>query len=213
MIPCETCSMFSCRYRRAPFKYARSKFENVRELQPLINKIIEGSNGRKFPLNADAKYSVNIKALQKWSDERLEINISEDGSISAKFRYNGTTCSNLGHELVFDYIIELGSEEEGFKIKSVECKPVGNGYTFMCDYKDDPDLLMNSINSEKPLLGKPLNEILNWERNFNPEGCYCKRESRDYKWGQVLETLHYKLVQIENSKSEEKNQTAETSAK
>ena len=34
LIPCETCAMFSCGYRRAPFKYSRSKFEDVRKLQP-----------------------------------------------------------------------------------------------------------------------------------------------------------------------------------
>ena len=34
LIPCETCTMFSCRYRRVPFKYSRSKFEDVKKLQP-----------------------------------------------------------------------------------------------------------------------------------------------------------------------------------
>jgi hypothetical protein len=33
LIPCERCSMQSCRYRRAPYTYPRNRIEDVRQLQ------------------------------------------------------------------------------------------------------------------------------------------------------------------------------------
>ena len=68
----------------------------------------------------------------------------------------------------------------------------------MCEYIRNPENLMQSIENEKPLIGKQLNEILNWKFQFNPEGCYCKPYSREHKWGLVLEVLHYALVRYEN---------------
>ena len=35
-------------------------------------------------------------ALRKWSQERLQLNFLADGSVEARFRYEGTTCSNMG---------------------------------------------------------------------------------------------------------------------
>ena len=40
--------------------------------------------------------------------------------------------------------------------------------------------------------------ILNWKYQFSPEGCFCKAESREHKWGLVLEVVHYALVKLEN---------------
>ena len=169
----------------------------------------ENNYQQKFLLDRNAKYSISEKALLKWSNDRLTMNVLSDGTIFAKFRYNGTTCSNLGHELIFDYHIELSSSEESYRIKSLKCIPVNNGYTFMCEYSVFDNGVMNEIEFEKPLIGKPLNEILAWKRNYNPEGCYCKKESRDYKWGIVFEVLHYKLVQNEiNIKSEVSSQVS-----
>jgi len=64
----------------------------------------------------------------------------------------------------------------------------------MCEYIKDPKALMNNIENEKPLFGKPLNDVLNWERQFSPEGCYCNSESRNHKWGLAFEVLHHTLV-------------------
>ena len=60
---------------------------------------------------------------------------------------------------------------------------------------------MSAIEKEKPFLGKPLNDVLDWEREYNPSGCYCSSESRDYKWGLVFEVLHYALAQQDKSSS------------
>ncbi|MGB8317743.1 MAG: hypothetical protein WCE54_06445, partial [Ignavibacteriaceae bacterium] len=123
-----------------------------------------------------------------------------DNSVEAKFRYEGTTCSNMGRQIEFDYIINLSSPEDFYKIISMGCCPAqdNDGYKFMCEYINDSESILHSIEIEKPLIGKSINEILNWQYKFSPEGCYCKPESREHKWGLVLEVLHYALVQYEN---------------
>jgi hypothetical protein len=52
---------------------------------------------------------------------------------------------------------------------------------------------MSRIAEEKPLIGRPLGDVLHWKREFSPTGCYCDRASRDHKWGLVLEVIHYAL--------------------
>lgn len=203
LIPCETCSLPACQYRRTAYKYSLNQIENVSQLQPKnynsekINS--EKINLVKTVLEINAKYTVSLKALQKWSKERLQIVKHSDDSFEAEFKYEGTTCSNLGHALEFVYKIKLSSAEDNYKILSLECAPAGNdkGYTFMCEYINDAESLMKNIKDEKPLLGEPLNNILKWERDYNPEGCYCKQSSRGHKWGLVFEVLHFALVQYE----------------
>ena len=202
LIPCESCSLLSCQYRRKPYSHPLKQIENVQQLQPRNNvdkEILKERNLKKHILEKDANYTISLKALQKWSHERLTINKLYDGSIEAVFKYEGTTCSNLGHPLAFEYNIKLSSAEENYKIISLSCCPAheDKGYTFMCDYISEGNSLMKKINSEKPLLDKPLNEVLKWERNYNPEGCYCKHDSRQHKWGIVFEVLHYTLVKYE----------------
>ena len=204
LIPCETCSMFTCKYRRVPYKHARNPVENVSRLQSNKKNNTNSNGNHKTILDQNAKYSISIKALKKWSEERLKMNVVEDGSVVAKFKYEGTTCSNLGHTLEFEYRIELSPADEGYKIKSIACSPADEGYTFMCEYAKDPAELMKTIENEKPLLGKPLNDILTWKRKYNPEGCFCKPDSREHKWGLVFEVLHYKLVEYENQKSKQR---------
>ncbi len=89
LIPCETCSLQGCKYRRTNYKYSRNPIEDVNKLQPGNNSL---SNNPKQDLSKSAKYNVSLKALQKWSDERLNLRILKDNSIEAQFRYEGTTC-------------------------------------------------------------------------------------------------------------------------
>jgi hypothetical protein len=67
----------------------------------------------------------------------------------------------------------------------------------MCKYRVNATQLMSSIDAEKPLLGQPLNDVLSWARPLAGATCYCEGESRAQKWGAVLETIHYALVQRE----------------
>jgi len=37
--------------------------------------------------------------------------------------------------------------------------------------------------------------VIAWSRPLNGAGCYCEPNSRKHKWGLVLETIHYALLQ------------------
>ena len=75
----------------------------------------------------------------------------------------------------------------------------------MCEYLNNPEQLMSSIANEKPLLGLPLNEVLNWQRSYHPSGCYCDSSSRAHKWGLALEVIHFAMVQYERDASRQNN--------
>lgn len=160
------------------------------------------SDRNGVPLNPEASYSVSIKALGKWSRERLRLSFREDRGVEAWFRYEGTTCSNLGRPLAFDYRIALGPPEGGYRILAVSCVPApGNdGYTSMCKYLKDAGALMAAIETERPLLGRPLDDVLAWQRRFSPTGCYCDAAGRAHKWGIALEVVHYALAQAEKQR-------------
>jgi hypothetical protein len=197
LIPCEKCSMPSCQYRRKPYQQFRSRIEDVRRLQPTGDKVSNEMAVNHSALDREAKYSVGSRALRKWSQERLQLTILDDGSVSARFRYEGTTCSNLGRRLAYDYHLKLGAAEDGYKIIEMSCTPApgDTGFTYMCEYLNNARLLEEAVASEKPLLGRPLNEVLAWKRQFSPSGCYCDRASREHKWGLALEVIHYALAQ------------------
>ncbi|MES2177810.1 MAG: hypothetical protein V4550_08070 [Gemmatimonadota bacterium] len=151
------------------------------------------------PLRLDASYSVNGKALRRWSSERLTLMPQSDGSTIARFRYDGTTCSNTGRALEFHYEVVVGPRADGYRILEERCAPAPNdeGHRFMCRFRAAPVQLMAAIEHEHPLLRHPLDDVLSWERPDIGAGCYCEGESRDHKWGLVLETIHYALAQQE----------------
>jgi hypothetical protein len=178
LVPCEQCSMGGCAYRRTPYLRARRRPETVAIAAPEA-----------------VEYSVNAKALERWARERLTLQRLADGGLHARFRYDGTTCTNMGRPLIFHYDVTLGPEQHGYRIAEQTCTPAADdsGYTAMCSYLADPDAVMSAISREKPLLGKPLNEVLAWHRSTVAAGCYCEAASREHKWGLVLETIHYAL--------------------
>jgi hypothetical protein len=141
------------------------------------------------------QYRISRKALDRWASERLTITPDEDGTIDVLFKHEGTTCSNMGRPLLFDYHVRLASRNEGFRILEQECKPAANdvGHQAMCGYISDPTRMMTAISDEKPLLGKTLDEVLDWQRSTSTASCYCETISRQHMWGQVLETIHYAL--------------------
>jgi hypothetical protein len=186
LIPCESCSFGPCQYRRAPYRRApRGCAEQVTARRPVLDE--------------NAQYSVNRKALRRWAVERLSMDVNQDGSLDAVFRYDGTTCTNMGRPLTFHYTVKLGSRAEGYPIREQRCVPAPDdtGYTYMCQYIEDPDRLMTAIAREKPLRGERLNSVLSWRHEANGAGCFCEAASRDHKWALVLETIHYALVQRE----------------
>ena len=185
--PCESCSFVPCQYRRAPYRRAR---------RSSASELPMAADREPDPLTEDASYSVSRKALQRWSQDRLTIERRDDGCTTALFRYEGTTCTNMGRPLHFHYHVTLGAREEGYPILEQWCGPApgDDGYTAMCRYLSDRDELMAAIARDQPLRGRPLDEVVRWSRPSSPAGCYCEAESRQHKWGLVLETIHYALA-------------------
>jgi hypothetical protein len=192
LVPCENCSFGPCQYRRAPYRRApRSWGERL----PV----------RVAMLDQDAEYSVSRKALKRWAEERLSMSRNQDGSLDVRFRYEGTTCTNMGRPLTFNYRVKLGPRAEGYPIREQSCAPADGdtGYQAMCQYIENPARLMSAIDCEKPLSGERLNAVLSWQRKPSAAGCYCESSSRDHKWGLVLETIHYALAQQEMAQDTE----------
>jgi hypothetical protein len=191
LIPCENCSFTPCQFRRAPFKRSTPQLEDVRRLQPTA------ASDDAHTLSQNAKYSIHPRALRKWAEQRLELKFHPDGGVDAFFRYEGTTCSNMGRPLQYDYRIRLGPPARGYPVLGAECAPAPGdvGHTFQCEYLDHPGALAKNIGAEKPLLNQPLNNVLSWPRAYSPAGCYCEAASRAHKWGLVYEVIHFALVQ------------------
>jgi hypothetical protein len=186
LVPCENCSFGPCQYRRAPYrKPPRGYGERIAVGPPVLDE--------------NAAYSVNRKALQRWAEERLSIDARKDGSLDAVFRYDGTTCTNMGRPMTFHYRVKLGSRDEGYPIREQRCAPAAEdmGHTFMCQYIENPEGLMGAVDRERPLHGEKLNAVLSWRREASGAGCFCEAASRNHKWGLVLETIHYALAQKE----------------
>lgn len=197
LVPCEKCSLSRCQYRRKPYRNFPPQVEDVRRLQ--AGQPEEQAVPRAPGLNYNARYTVNARALQKWSAERLRLKILRDNSVEASFRYEGTTCSNMGTPLEFLYHVRLGPPEDGYRIMEAVCAPAPGdiGHTKQCEYLANAEPFMRIIAENKPLLGRPLNEVFAWERPFNPSGCFCDAARRAHKWGLVFEVAHYALVERE----------------
>jgi hypothetical protein len=195
--PCERCSYQACQFRRAPYQQSPRRFnsDEIAQTTQLLSQLLPATTR----LDRNARYSVNTRALARWTGSRLRFTHHESGTLDASFHYEGTTCSNLGRPLHFDYQVTLGPREEGYVISGLGCRPSpGNdGYTSMCRYLEDAASLMTSIEREKPLLGEPLNRILTWSPPQSAAGCHCELADRLHKWRLVLETIHYALVQQE----------------
>jgi hypothetical protein len=175
LVPCRQCALPNCQYRRVPY-------------------------ARTAPAERP-KYSTPEKALRRWAAERLALENRPDGTVEARFRYDGVTCTNLGTPLAFDYEVTLGPRGEGLPILRQRCAPApgDTGYLSMCRHVSDGPALMAAIEHERPLAGRPLAEVLAWHRAGVGAGCYCEPASREHKWGLVLETIHYALHQSETN--------------
>jgi hypothetical protein len=184
LVPCEACSFALCQYRRAPYRHA-------------VGPISDRTSGQSQTGPTTLRYSVNPRALRKWAQERVRLAVGERGTIEASFRFDGTTCSNQGRPLAFDYKVTLSGPEDNHTLLESSCSPAAgdDGHTFMCAYLSDSDGLMQSLDREKPLLGRPLDDVLHWARTVAPSGCPCSVDSRAHNWGLALEAIHFALAQ------------------
>lgn len=207
LIPCENCSFNPCQYRRVPYGKTVENLDSAISLGPQAQP---PQSAIPATLNEQAKYVVNPKALKRWADERLTLTARQDGTVEALFRYEGSTCSNMGRAILFNYHVVLGPREQGYPIRELKCAPApgDEGYTYMCRYMSNAEHLMVAIDHEKPLLGRSLNDVLSWQRPTIAASCYCEPASRKHKWGLVFETLHFAMVQREKQFGESAAQRA-----
>jgi hypothetical protein len=207
LVPCENCSFASCQYRRVPYRRAPefSKAESPSLQEDLAIETAAAESVKIATLSRDAKYAVNARALDRWAAERLTIATNDDGTIDAIFKYEGSTCSNMGRTIRFVYHVKLGPRAEGYPLKEMTCGPApgDDGHRFMCRYMTNAEHLMVAIDHEKPLLGQSLNDVLAWQRPAMSPSCYCEPSSRKHKWALVLETIHYALVKQEKQQEKE----------
>jgi hypothetical protein len=207
LVPCENCSFASCQYRRVPYRKAPEFSKN--ESPPLPEEpaieAVAPEPVKVATLMRDAKYAVNPRALARWVGDRLTIATNGDGTIDAVFKYEGSTCSNMGRTIRFVYHVKLGPRDEGYPIKEMTCGPApgDEGHRYMCRYMTNAEHLMVAIDHEKPLIGQSLNYVLAWQRPAMAPSCYCEPSSRKHKWGLVLETIHYALVQQEKKQEQQ----------
>ncbi len=180
--PCEGCSFSPCRYRRAPYRHTAGAGE-VAALAPAA------------PQEREPRYTVNARALRKWATERVSLAPQADGSIEAHFRFDGTTCSH--QPLAFDYRVRLSGAANGNVILASSCRPAPDdeGHKLTCSYLADAEDHLHEIAADRPLLGRPLDEVFAWSRESAPAGCHCAPASRAHKWGLALEAIHYALAQ------------------
>jgi hypothetical protein len=200
LVPCEDCALERCQFRRLPYRRGVSVTGPER---PDVEAALESTAGpTPSPLSPSAAYSVNRKALRRWAAERLRLETTTDGAIRASFRYDGTTCTNMGRPIAWDFHVTLGPREEGYPITSQSSAPAPDdtGHTFMCRYISHGPSLMRAIADETPLAGQRLDDVLTWARAHAAAGCFCDAESRAYKWGLVFETIHHALATIEDER-------------
>jgi len=196
--PCENCSFSPCQYRRTPYRHVVGPVSDRTSSQSQTGPTMAADAEPALePLTRNAKYSVNARALRKWATERVRLDLRDDGKVEAVFRFDGTTCSNMGRPLAFDYRVTLSGPDQGYRILETACRPApgDEGYQYTCAYLSDPEKLMQALADEKPLRGRPLDEVLAWTRAVAPSGCHCTADSRTHKWGLALEVIHYALLQ------------------
>lgn len=146
-----------------------------------------------------ASYGFPEKTLERWRSQRLRITAQPGGELLAKFRFDGSTCSNMGVALAFDYEVRLTRDgNSGYRIVRCSCRPAEGheGYRSMCAVLDNPERHMASLESYQPFVGRSLHEVLTWRASVSPAGCLCTRASQDHKWRIVLQTIHYALENV-----------------
>lgn len=181
--PCERCGWAHCAYRRAPARASG--------LAPTEVQLAAGGRATA-PRPA---YSINLRALEKWARERVVLSPQADGSVEAVFRFDGTTCSNLGQPLAFDYRLKLSGPAGPRVILAADCAPApgDEGSRSMCAYLNDAEQLLRAIAQEKPPLGQLLEDALGAPRSPEAAGCHCTAASRAHHWAVALEAVHFAL--------------------
>lgn len=167
LCPCTHCALTSCAYRRK-------------------------SDLPAEPLHT---YSYSPRVLKRWIKNYLSLEEQIDGSLKGKFTYKGSTCSNGGVKLDFEYHTDLVLKDGRYHIQETSCFPVKDnfGYKSTCPYPKQGDEILKVIGDDRPFVGEALDETLKWDPEVNPSGCMCTKTRRDHKWKMVFQTLHFAI--------------------
>ena len=140
-------------------------------------------------------YAFPESALEKWTKERLRVRTVDEDRLRARFRFDGTTCNNMGLLLQFDYEVELARKDGAYRILACSARPVDgdNGHRSMCAYMSHPERFMETVRAAPSGFGDRLDRVLHWRPETSPTGCLCTRGAQNHKWRIVLQTLHYAL--------------------
>ena len=146
------------------------------------------------------EYAFSERALSLWKKKRLRLTVQRNHDLVAQFRFDGSTCNNLGVPLIFDYFADLEREgDDGYRITRCSCRQADAdvGCRSMCAYLDNPLEYMAQLESYQPLVGLLLKDALLWNPSTSQTGCLCTRASQDHKWRIFVQTIHYALNQHE----------------
>ncbi|HVW22485.1 MAG TPA: hypothetical protein VHC86_14820 [Opitutaceae bacterium] len=171
-VPCADCSFSPCQYRRQPYRHVAAA---------------------AAPASAGPGYRIAERALRKWATERVALERGADGSVRARFRFDGTTCSHL--ELAFDYELLLSPDAAGWKLREAACGPApgDEGHAKSCAYLADAEGLRKALDEESPRAGLTLDQALALAAPGVSSGCHCTAEGRAHKWSMALQAVHFAL--------------------
>ena len=192
LVPCENCSL-------SPLPVPPRRRTSAQPRDRANPELAAMRPGRRSPAAAAAapKYGVNAKALQRWAEERLSLTCQRRRHDRRAFRYEGTTCTNMGRPLQFRYDVKLGPRERGYPIREQHCGPAAgdDGHTYMCRYMSNAGAPDGRDRRRRSRCSASRSTTCStWQRPDCAAGCYCEPTSRKHKWGLVLETIHYALA-------------------
>jgi len=140
-------------------------------------------------------YLLPKKALTKWTKENVVLHYCDDGTVDATFSFIGSTCGNMGHSIYYDFKLKLSSLADGRRLLEAICHPSEKdmGSNRMCAFTADPVHFFSKISQFHLLLGETLEKCMQWDPVTIPAGCLCNVQSRNHKWRNVFQTVHYAL--------------------
>ncbi|MDH5643611.1 MAG: hypothetical protein OEY63_05355 [Gemmatimonadota bacterium] len=141
--------------------------------------------------------SIPVKTLEKWAKHRLTVSEPSDGISTARFRFDGNTCTNLGQTMTFEYTLSFKRHASGtFIVQGTSVAPVPGteGYLRSCAFKNNPAMFHNQLATDSPSVDKTTQEALDEYIFASPSACLCNSDFRKHKWRLFLETLHFALV-------------------
>lgn len=200
LIPCHHCSYTPCAYRRASYRETAYCVDGspVPDVAPLKRN---GIPKPAVPLKRGFRYSIGEKALRRWAEEHLQIETAANGDLRARFRYHGSTCSNMGTPLTYDFSVWLGYAADGYRVVKTMCSPAveDSGVESTCSFIEGPERHLAEVAGQPPIIGRHLDDAVQWAPDILPSGCLCRETDRNHKWKLVLQTLHYRLAHHEEN--------------